>query len=172
MSKPATTTTTTPKPTTTTTTTNTTKPANTTTTAVPATNTTLKANTTVSTVPSPKSVYIPSITQAQFESRFGNRNKFNQPGNFLGYNASKPFNPPLQKTTQVLSDFDKNFLLLSQGTSAVYMFCYMYIQGIFLGTSATGFFYGTASAIGNQIYPRSLSKYYDLYSTNGFMQFF
>jgi hypothetical protein len=48
----------------------------------------------------------------------------------------------------------------------------MYIQGIFLGTSATGFFYGTASAIGNQIYPRSLSKYYDLYSTNGFMQFF
>jgi hypothetical protein len=48
----------------------------------------------------------------------------------------------------------------------------MYIQGIFTGMSATGFFYGTPQAIGNQIYPKGLNKYYDLYSFNGFMQFF
>ena len=52
------------------------------------------------------------------------------------------------------------------------MFIYSYIQVLFLGTSASGFFYGTPKAIGNQIYPSGLSKYYDLYSVNGFTQFF
>jgi hypothetical protein len=38
---------------------------------------------------------------------------------------------------------------MNQGASTIYMFIYMYIQGLFLGTSVTGFFYGTPSAIGN-----------------------
>jgi hypothetical protein len=29
------------------------------------------------------------------------------------------------------------------------MFIYTYIEGLFLGTSASGFFYGTPKAIGN-----------------------
>jgi len=95
-----------------------------------------------------------------------------KPGNFLGYNASKPFVPPLSKTTTILSDYDKNFLLTSFGPSAISTFISMYIQGLFNGLSASGVFYGTPQAIGNQIYPRGLSKYYDLYSVNGFMTFF
>jgi hypothetical protein len=52
------------------------------------------------------------------------------------------------------------------------MFIYTCIEAFFLGTSASGFFYGTPKAIGNQIYPSGLSKYYDLYSVDGFTQFF
>ena len=50
------------------------------------------------------------------------------------------------------------------------MFISYYIQGIFLGTSSRGYFYGTPYAIGNQIYPRGLGKYYDLSSVVGFIK--
>ena len=33
-----------------------------------------------------KSVYIPSITEDEFERRFGNRYEYEEPGNYLGYN--------------------------------------------------------------------------------------
>jgi hypothetical protein len=131
MSKPATTTTTnTTKPANTTT--NTTVTKNTTNTTIPKTNTTTTPTpsptpATNTSKPSPKNAYIPSLTDAQFEQRFGNRYQANQPSNFLGYSANKPFNPPLSKTTQVLSDWDKNYLLLTYGPTAIGTFINLYI---------------------------------------------
>jgi hypothetical protein len=60
---------------------------------------------------------------------------------------------------------------VNEGIDAITSFIYMYIQGIFEGTASIGYFYGNPEAIGNQIYPTGLSKYYDMYSVVGFFKF-
>ena len=86
----------------------------------------------------------------------------------LGYSPKNPFIPPLQKTTQIISEFDRNFLLLRDGPNAIINFLYLLIQNYLNGPKNQEYFYGNALAYGNQVYPRGLNKYYDLYSKNGF----
>merc|ERR1712167_208921 len=39
------------------------------------------------------------------------------------------------------------------------------------GDSGDGFIYNNAAAAGNQMYPQGLSKYYDMYSWDGFIAY-
>ena len=48
----------------------------------------------------------------------------------------------------------------------------MHIQSVLTGNSKNGVMYNNSKAVGSQIYPRGLGKYYDLYSYNGFIAFF
>ena len=45
----------------------------------------------------------------------------------------------------------------------------MWFQGLLTGTGSTGSFYNNPRAIGQQIYPTGLYKYYDLYSGTGIL---
>ena len=116
--------------------------------------------------------YWKTISQQDYEKRFNQRYELDDPENVIGYGVNNPYLPPLNMPTWLLSVLDRHLLL------SMSLLIYVSIQGfnafwVGLGNGDTwdGFWYNNPAAAGSQIYPTGLSKYYDMYSMTGFVNY-
>lgn len=112
------------------------------------------------------------LTEEQYERRFWQRNDGAEKLNVLGYGESNPFVPPLVKPPSILAVYDRFALTVS-----VHWFWlvqhYSLIANNEMGQgNADMFYYNNPEAVGHQLYPTGIHKYYDLYSEDGFWGFF
>ena len=116
--------------------------------------------------------YWSTITRDAYEERWDGRFELDSATNVLGFGKPKPFLPPLNMPQWMLSVIDRHLLITFsvplvvsiEGLNAM-------IVGLYNGDSWDGFWYNNPAAAGSQIYPTSVSKYYDLYSSSGFITY-
>ena len=114
------------------------------------------------------------LTEQQFEKRFWQRNDGAEELNVVGYGVSNPFVPPLMTPKTMLGVMDR-YYLVSMSNGPLFVFLqYLFpalLDNYGKGDSSDGFVYNNAEAAGTQMYPNHLSKYYDLYSWDGFFAY-
>ena len=108
------------------------------------------------------------FSSADYNTKFQFRNGFKTPLNLVGYGVPNPYRPPLQIPQTAITALDKLHVLLN---SIMYSWMYLgpFLMGIGTGDSRDFYWYNNNEAIGNQLYPTGLHKYYDMFSARGWM---
>ena len=92
--------------------------------------------------------------------------------NVIGYGSGNPFVPPLVKPDWLLNVFDRHIMLTFSFPLVTYFNAVIaFLTGLANGDSWDGYAYNNAAAIGAQLYPMGLNKYYDLFSYVGFINY-
>lgn len=79
--------------------------------------------------------------------------------------------PPLANPDSLLTIYDR-FVLTSDSGSVPFMLAISsWLVGFGPADSWDGYFYNNAAAAGSQLYPKGLSKYFDLYSVDGMVSY-
>ena len=90
-------------------------------------------------------------------------NNFTSSVNSLGYGASFPYMPPLWQPQLAITALDKLYALLGS-YSYWSVTLNAFLIGLGTGDSWELFWYNNQSAVGSQLYPTGIYKYYDLFS--------
>jgi len=78
--------------------------------------------------------------------------------------------PPLFKFEYIISEIDRHTLLLASFPLQFFL-TQSFILGMGRGDAWDLFWYNSSESAGSQVYPSGLSKYFDLYSYPGFMNY-
>jgi len=96
------------------------------------------------------------------------------PHNIIGYGKENPFIPPLRKPETLIGAIDRHTVIQMTGGPFLYFFMHT-MWDIFdvLGTgdALDGYWYNNSTAIGYQLYPKGIHKYFDMFSITGLLYF-
>merc|ERR1711935_874788 len=123
---------------------------------------------TVTTVASGKEYW--QITEAEYENRFKQRMDYNAKDNAIGYGPKQRYVPPLMKPKWMLSELDRFFITITSNPFHAFI-SEGFLKGLGNGDSWDLFWYNNAEAAGNQMYPSGDSKYFDLFSWPGYINY-
>lgn len=96
------------------------------------------------------------------------------PHNIIGYGKENPFIPPLKEPQTLLGVIDRHHVIELTGGPIIYFFMHTMFELInVLGTADLfdGYWYNNPKAIGYQLYPKGIHKYFDMFSLDGFWEF-
>ena len=112
------------------------------------------------------------ISQQDYEKKWAQRVDLNANENVLGYGAHNPYTAPLAMPHWMLSVLDRHVLLtLSIPLITFWQATYALTLGLSNGDTWDGYFYNNSFATGTQLYPVGLTKYYDLFSVRGLVNY-
>ena len=116
--------------------------------------------------------YWGTVSQEEYEKRFNSRYTYADTENIAGYGVNNPYLPPLAQPSWILSIVDRHVLLtFSYPLLLTFAGLNAFIQGLYNGDTWDGYWYNNSVAVGNELYPTGLNKYYDLYSIVGFFNY-
>ena len=90
----------------------------------------------------------------------------------MGYGANNRWAPPLYYLNTIAEGFERhNLLFNSFGMIGTVNYIWIFFRSLFEGQGWDLYWYNGQEAVGSQVYPVGLSKYYDLFSFNGYFNF-
>lgn len=96
------------------------------------------------------------------------------PQNIIGYGMDNPYIPPLQQPKTLLGAIDRHEVIRWTGGPMMYFFMYTMFDILnVLGTGDIwdGYWYNNQRAIGTQLYPKGIHKYFDMFSLMGLWEY-
>ena len=91
--------------------------------------------------------------------------------NIPGYGPSRVWVPPIQNPQSIIAVFDKYSLTETMLYTPFIVAIEAWLDNFGTGDSWDGYWYNNAVAAGDQLYPTGLSKYFDVHSTAGLMEY-
>jgi hypothetical protein len=108
-----------------------------------------------------------SLNVSDYEKRFQQRNYLSENlKNVAGYGGNSLYIPPLYNHKNLITEWDKIIHLLFMSHELQYLWGYFVYTGE--GDGIDGAWYNNAEAIGHQLAPTGIHKYYDMYSWAGY----
>ena len=112
-----------------------------------------------------------SISQSSYSKKF----YIYQPrgsANGLGYGPNRMWSPPLSSSNTIITSYLRHFLSVFMGPAmamhSLQMWLYSSIAAPWDGLDFV--WYNNSEAVGNQLYPRGIHLFYDMYSFGGLMK--
>lgn len=96
------------------------------------------------------------------------------PSNIIGYGKSNPFIAPLAKPQTLIGLLDRRQNIWNTGGPFVYFLMHTFwewMNALGTGDLYDGYWYNNSEAIGYQLYPKGIHKYFDMFSMDGLWYF-
>lgn len=91
--------------------------------------------------------------------------------NIPGYGPSRPWEPPIKTPETIIAIFDRYELTETWQALPFIVAFTSWLDNFGSGDSWDGYWYNNAKASGDQLYPKGLSKYFDVHSTSGLFEY-
>ena len=115
----------------------------------------------------------PTLDDATWKLRWTPRGE-GYPTNIIGYGSENPFIAPLAHPQTLLGVIDRRINIELTMGPFVYFWMHTFwelIENIGTADLMDGHWYNNSKAIGSQLYPRGIHKYFDMYSWAGLWEF-
>lgn len=111
----------------------------------------------------------PTISDLSFNQRWQQNGK-GWPENILGYGAGNAWIPPLVEPKTLLGVIDRHEMIRFTGGPMIYFMMFTFWEILFNignGDAWDGYWYNNSRAVGMQLYPQGIHKYFDMFSIAG-----